>query len=402
MRTGIIACPVDPNISSLKYEKFLTELKPKFIIDNLNQIVINTNKDHINFLSQYNLDGIFLMLFSSGTTGKPKGILHKSKSLIASAKSFSNLSELNRDSVVLHHFPMYYMAGIFNMFLCPMVSGSKIVIGNQFTKEHMLNFWEIPMKYRVNILTLTPTMAIALVKVYREDKKLHKYIRSIKSAISTGSYLYNSIFEKFGEKFSLKLQTCYGITEAGGTITYKSKNNLSLSDSVGSYDTDTEFICNGTNEFPSKVYVRTPYMFSGYFINGKYEKFLSDKFFDTGDMGYIVKDQLYILGRIGDMIKKGGQFVSISAIENEFINISYIDELSIIPIEDEFWGSKILLFYVPKIKIDGIQVKLIKHAKNLLDTIEQPDEYIEVDVLPKTSVGKIIKKNLIKLYKEGK
>ena len=143
-------------------------------------------------------------------------------------------------------------------------------------------------------------------------------------------------------------------------------------------------------------------MFSGYFINGKYEKFLSDKFFDTGDMGYIVKDQLYILGRIGDMIKKGGQFVSISAIENEFINISYIDELTIIPIEDEFWGSKILLFYVPKIKIDGIQVKLIKHAKNLLDTIEQPDEYIEVDVLPKTSVGKIIKKNLIKLYKEGK
>ena len=123
------------------------------------------------------------------------------------------------------------------------------------------------MKYRVNILTLTPTMAIALVKVYRENKKLHKYIRSIKSAISTGSYLYNSIFEKFGEKFSLKLQTCYGITEAGGTITYKSKKNLSLSDSVGSYDIGTEFICNGTNEFPSKVYVRTPYMFSGYFIN---------------------------------------------------------------------------------------------------------------------------------------
>ena len=59
------------------------------------------------------------MLFSSGTTGKPKGILHKSKSLIASAKSFSNLSELKRDSVVLHHFPMYYMAGIFNMFFVP-------------------------------------------------------------------------------------------------------------------------------------------------------------------------------------------------------------------------------------------------------------------------------------------
>ena len=402
MRVGVIACPVDPKLSSLRYEKFLSELNPKFIIDNLNQKVITTNKNHINFLSQYNLDGISLMLFSSGTTGKPKGILHKSKSLIESAKSFSNLSGLSRSSIVLHHFPMYYMAGIFNMFLCPMVSGAKIVIGNQFTKKHMLNFWEILMKYGVNTLTLTPTMAIALVKVYRDDKRIYEYIRTIKSVISTGSYLYKSIFDKFGEKFSLKLQTCYGITEAGGTITYKTKNNLNLYDSVGSYDKNTEFKCNGTSELPSKVYVRTPYMFSGYFLNGKYEKFLSDNFFDTGDMGYIVKDQLYILGRIGDMIKKGGQFVSISAIENEFINISYIDELTIIPIEDEFWGSKILLFYVPKIKIDGIQVKLIKHAKNLLDTIEQPDEYIEVDVLPKTSVGKIIKKNLIKLYKEGK
>ena len=402
MRTGVIACPVDPKLSSLKYEKFLTELNPKFIIENLNQIVLNTNKDHINFLSQYNLDGIFLLLFSSGTTGKPKGILHKSKSLIDSAKSFSNLSELSRDSVVLHHFPMYYMAGLFNMFLCPMVSGSKIVIGKQFAKEHMLNFWEIPLKYGVNTLTLTPTMAIALAKVYRENKRLHKYIRTIKSVISTGSYLYQSIFEKFSEKFSLKLQTCYGITEAGGTITYKSKNNLNLHDSVGSYDKNTEFICKGTNEFPSEVYVRTPFMFSGYFINGKYEKFLCDKFFNTGDIGYMVKDQLCIIGRTGDMIKKGGQFVSISAIENEFFNISYIDELSIIPIEDEFWGSKILLFYVPKTKIDGIQEKLIKHAKNSLNTIEQPDEYIKVDTLPKTSVGKIIKKNLIKSYKEGK
>ena len=143
-------------------------------------------------------------------------------------------------------------------------------------------------------------------------------------------------------------------------------------------------------------------MFSGYFLNGKYEKFLSDNFFDTGDMGYIVKDQLYILGRTGDMIKKGGQFVSISAIENEFINIPYIDELSIIPIEDEFWGSKILLFYVPKTKIERIKEKLINHSKNLLNTIEQPDEYIECDELPKTSVGKIIKKDLIKLYNEGK
>ena len=61
-----------------------------------------------------------------------------------------------------------------------------------------------------------------------------------------------------------------------------------------------------------------------------------------------------------------------------------------------------MLFYVSKLKIDGIQEKLIKHAKNLLNTIEQPDEYIEVDTLPKTSVGKIIKKNLIKSYKEGK
>ena len=66
----------------------------------------------------------------------------------------------------------------------------------------------------------------------------------------------------------------------------------------------------------------------------------------------------------------------------------------------EFWGNKIILFYVPKTKKDGIRLKLNNYARDCLGSIEQPDEYIEVDKMPKTSIGKIIKKDLVKLYKK--
>ena len=121
---------------------------------------------------------------------------------------------------------------------------SKIVLGKRFSREQMLKFWDIPMKNGVNNLTLTPTMAISLVKIYRHDNSIMKYIQSIDSIISTGSYLHKSIFDEFKMKFSVPLQTCYGVTEVGGTITFMSnkESELSINDSVGYFDKGIYYI----------------------------------------------------------------------------------------------------------------------------------------------------------------
>mgnify|MGYP001397042366 CR=1 FL=1 len=405
MRTGIIACPIDPALSNKRYKSLKTEIKPSYVIDDIKKIekikIKNINK--VSF--QNNYKKIFVMLYSSGTTGEPKGILHTTSSLIASAKSFAQLLGINNESVIYHHFPMYYMAGIFNMFLCPMVSGAKIVLGKRFSKEQMLTFWDVPMKNSVNNLTLTPTMAISLAKIYRHDDSIMKYIKSIDSIISTGSYLHKSIFDEFKMKFSIPLQTCYGVTEVGGSITLMSKkeSELSIKDCVGYFDNDIDFICDGTKNKPSEIIVKTPFMMSGYYINGKIKSGLKDGYFYTGDIGYLKNNSLFITGRKGERIKKGGEFISLLYIENTLMNFHLIDELSVVSIEDPFWGNKILIFYVSSIrdKDNSLKGEFINYSLKHLTSIEMPDDYIRIKKMPKTSIGKVRKKELLDLYKKN-
>jgi acyl-CoA synthetase (AMP-forming)/AMP-acid ligase II len=407
METGIIACPIDPDLPEDRYKVLLDEINPSFIIDDIEKIKTFKTKNFnaTTSTSNNNYNKNFIMLYSSGTTGEPKGILHTTSSLIASAKSFSQLSGINKDSVIYHHFPMYYMAGIFNMFLCPMVSGAKIVLGKRFSREQMLKFWDIPKKNGVNNLTLTPTMAISLVKVYRHDSSIMKYIQGIESIISTGSYLHRSTFDEFKKEFSIPLQTCYGVTEVGGTITFNSKeeSELSIDDSVGSFDKKIDFKCEGTKHNPAEIVVRTPFMMSGYFINGKIKSGLKNGYFYTGDIGYLENNRLYITGRQSDRIKKGGEFISLSYIENTLMKFDLTDELCVLSIEDSFWGNKVLVFYVANNSYsdDSLKRELVNFSLKNLTKIEMPDEYIKIKKFPKTSIGKIKKNDLLDIYKKN-
>jgi Acyl-CoA synthetases (AMP-forming)/AMP-acid ligases II len=226
MLIGVIACPIDPNLPKKRVASIQNEIHPSYIINNIDEFkklkIHPSNKKYdINNETNRNC----LVLFSSGTTGEPKGIVHSVNSLLTSARSFANCSGINSKTIIYHHFPMFYMAGIFNMFLCPMVQGAKIVLGKRFSAKNMLDFWELPKKHGVNNLTITPTMAIALLRIFREDKNVTKYIKNIDSIISTGSHLYLSIFQKFFLKFSIPLQNCYGVTEVGGNIHFKIKKH---------------------------------------------------------------------------------------------------------------------------------------------------------------------------------
>ena len=88
-------------------------------------------------------------------------------------------------------------------------------------------------------------------------------------------------------------------------------------------------------------------MMSGYFIKGEIKSGLENGYFYTGDIGYIENSRLFVTGRKGERIKKGGEFVSLSYIEDILMKFEFIDELSVVSIEDSFWGNKILVFYTP-------------------------------------------------------
>ena len=399
--SGMVACPVDPQLPPRRAATLKTRMAPALLIDDgelAKLLAAPAQPDAV--LPELSDDADFLIVYSSGSTGEPKGIVHSLRSMTESALSFAALSGLNADSVVYHHFPMFYMAGIFNQFFCPLVAGGAIVIGPRFSKLQMLRFWEVPMRLGVNCLTLTPTMALSLAQLYRRDGQLLDHLSKYQAVVATGGPLYRSIAERFFDPFKVPLRGCYGVTEVGGSITFQSWEDALAFESTGSFDPGIEVI-GGSQDKPAEVLVKTPFMAVAYLINGERTQVCDDKgYFHTGDLGYVSDGLLYFVGREHDLIKKGGEFVSTQLVEDLALRNAQVTDVAVVGAEDEYWGARLVLFYVPA--ANAAEPEVLAEFDRLfadgLRPIERPDKIIPVPWMPKSSIGKILKRELVEKY----
>ncbi len=398
---GYVACPIDPALPQPRVAAVEAQLRPDLLVDDAQLAhLVRSPVPGGEPLQWGSGEDDFLIVCSSGSTEEPKAIVHTVRSMIDSASSFSQLARMDGDTIVYHHFPMFYMAGIFNLFLSPLVAGATIVVGPQFSKQEMLRFWEVPLRHGVNHLTLTPTMARALCAVYRRDDRVAEHLSKYQAAIATGSPLYPSIGEGFYTTFHMPLRSCYGVTEVGGTITFQDWDDALALQSMGRWAAATQ-IRAGVEGAPGEILVKTPFMARGYLRTGAVvSPYDADGFFHTGDLGYVQDGRLHFTGREGDLVKKGGEFVSTQLIEDLALRSRLIADAAVVAIPDEFWGALIVLFYVPH--ADAGEQDILAEFGSLfsegLREIERPDKIIPVPWMPKTAIGKIVKRELVSKY----
>ncbi len=142
-------------------------LKAHFNLQGLEQYF---KSDLMNDLSKIDLDRVYLVMFTSGTSGEPKGVAHSFGNLLMSALSFSNRFGFNSSNIFYQNMPMTYMAGFLNQMIMPFITGGKIVVGNRFTISEVMNFWQYPIKYGVNTFWFNPTMLSLLNKLDRSEE----------------------------------------------------------------------------------------------------------------------------------------------------------------------------------------------------------------------------------------
>jgi fatty-acyl-CoA synthase len=244
-------------------------------------------------------------------------------------------------------------------------------------------------------------MALALVQLYRQDDELLAQLQTYQAVISTSALLHKSIARRFNDVFQVPLRSCYGVTEVGGSITLQTWDEALEGESVGQHRPEIRIHCDGTTAKPAEVFCRTPFMMLGYLVDGKITSYANaEGFFPTGDLGYLDEGALHIVGRANDLVKRSGEFVSLQLIENLALRNGNIQEAAVVAVPDEFWGSKIILFYVPVTgaNIEGIAADLDASFRSELRSIEFPTKVIPVLELPKTSIGKTIKRELINRY----
>ncbi len=381
---GATIIPISNRISKFEINYLRKKYDPYL---ELTSVKTKINYGKITLKSKH-LNKAQIIFFTSGTTGKPKGILHKISNLLISANNFSILANYKSCKVILHNWPHYYMAGFFNMFLCPILSGVSIFFDKEISNDTYLKYWNRIAQSKIDIAYLSPTMAQALIAYSQYEKISKKNKRTIK-IISTGSFLYNSTKKKFKKIFGIDLINCYGVTEIGGSISLEQKS-FKDNKSVGK-------MCSGISVKITKnkeIFIKSNSMFQGYMEDKKSFKKFSGKYFNTGDLGEYRNGRLFVYGRTKEIIKKGGEQVSLIKIEDIALGYKDVKEVIARGVASEFWGEEVelnVVFAKDKKQTDTTVHKIENLKKYLLQKLtkfEMPSKITAVRSISKTPIGK--------------
>lgn len=346
-------------------------------------------------------DPCAVVIYTSGTTARPKGVVRSLSDFINNAVSFCEELDINGDNRFLNILPMTYLGGYYNLLLLPFSIGASVVIWENFGPKTPLFFWDIVEKYKVNTLWFVPTIMAIMLAIDRTDKSYELCQKIIKRALVGTAPLPNVLKKRFEDKYGIKLYENYGLSETL-FISTDSPRYVSAEKSVGRVIDEIEVIIK--NEQGSimpvnkegEIWVKTPYLMTTYYSINSEDPNMTDGegFFPTGDIGCIApRGELFITGRKKDLIIKGGVNISPKAIEDRLCEYSCIEESAVIGIPHDIYGEDIAVVLkmskgssfeeeIPKIK---------EFCKENLASIQVPSHFFEIEEIPKGLTGKVQK-----------
>jgi fatty-acyl-CoA synthase len=356
-----------------------------------------------------------LMCYTSGTTGKPKGVLYTHRSIMLHAMAFlvsaSGVGITERD-VVLPVVPMFHASAWGLPFNCAFVGATQVFPGPHLDADNLVSLFG---SEKVTLTAGVPTVMLSILNKLDTAPDQHKLV--LRTILVGGSAVPRFMVKAFDERYGIKVLHTWGMTEMsplGSTAVINS--NIADASKEEQYDYSMRqglpvpFVeIRGRNEsglIPwdgetmGELEVRGPWVASGYYLDEKPEdKFTPDGWLRTGDIVSITeKGCIEIKDRSKDVVKSGGEWISSVALENCLMGHPCVHEAAVIAIPDLKWIERPYAYVVLK---SGKSVSPDELKEFLSDKFAKfwiPDGYAFVSEIPKTSVGKLMKSALRDLY----
>ena len=342
---------------------------------------------------KYDFDYDYLTTFTSGTSGKTKGVVNSLNNLFSTSLSFIEKIPNYNEGCLLHLMPMTYMAGILNSIFMPFVMGYRIVIGERFSVKTAISFWKKVEKYNVSLLWLSPMMLTMIDKVDRGDY-YEKYCRNNEICYLIGTAPLNEdVRRRFEERYGVKLRASYGLSE---TLFVSVETEKSIStkkrDNVGELLTGVDYKIMEDGE----LLINVPWMYKGY-TNVNTQEYFDGKYYKSGDLAEIENGVLSIVGRKKDLIIRGGLNISPKMIEDIISQLDCFTEYCIFGKNNSIGEEEVCCAYVSKSEglENDIESKVSDYVTGKLGKNYSINKFLKMDSLPRNINGKI-DKNLLR------
>lgn len=342
------------------------------------------------------LDDIQFIMYTSGTTGKPKGaaILHGNTQW--NAINSINMYAFDSSDVSIACAPLFHIGGLAVSAFPALYVGATVVVQRFFNPAETLRLIE---KERVTFMFGIPVMFLLMTQVPEFETTDYSSVRFF---IAGGAPCPRSLIETW-LKHGITFNQGYGMTETATAITaLRTEDALRKLGSCGKpvLHTDIRVVDAEGNDLPrgemGEVWVKGPNVIREYWrLPEATAESITDGWLHTGDMGYIDQEgYLYLVDRKKDMYISGGENVYPAEVEDVLMSFEKIADVGVIGIPDEKWGEVGLAVVVPAPGVDVTEEEIVEFCRGKLAKYKIPKKVVFVDSLPRTATGKILKKEL--------
>jgi malonyl-CoA/methylmalonyl-CoA synthetase len=349
-----------------------------------------------------------LILYTSGTTSKPKGVVTTHRNIEAQVTSLIEAWEWTAEDHILHVLPLHHIHGIINVLTCALWAGARCQMLPRFDAEAV---WNRFIEDDLTLFMAVPTIYTRLIAAWEAASATRREAMTaacgkLRLMVSGSAALPVPVLEKWQTISGHVLLERYGMTEIGMGLS-NPLHGRRVPGHVGVplpgvevrlADEDGGEVAPG---MPGEILVRGPGVFLEYWQKPEATvAAFDDGWFRTGDVAVVEDGSYRILGRSSiDIIKTGGYKVSALEIEEVLLGHPHVAECAVVGVEDPEWGERVAAAVVTR---DGSELTLEAlraWVRERLAVYKVPTRLLVVDSLPRNTMGKVTKPDVARLFR---
>ena len=429
LRAGAIFLPLNTSYTPSELEYFLKDAEPALVVvdpageSTMRELAATHRRTRVETLDSggngslaqglverapeplapYPVSGndLACILYTSGTTGRPKGAMLSHRNLSSNALALGSAWDWQSSDVLIHALPIFHVHGLFVALHCAMMKASKILFLSKFDADQVIR-----LTPHATVLMGVPTFYTRLLQ---HPELAPELCRNMRLYVSGSAPLLEDTFEAWYEKTGHHILERYGMTETGMNLS----NPLQGERRPGTVGSPLPGVRarivgeNGNELQPGEVgslQVKGPNVFAGYWRlpQKTAEEFTHDGYFITGDLGTVSEDGYFaIVGRTKDLVITGGYNVYPKEIEVAIDALDGVRESAVIGLPHPDFGEQVAAVVVPEDLNNRInEEEIVLKLREELAGYKVPKVIFVVDELPRNTMGKVQKNVLRERYAE--